>query len=278
MQSAAASPPGAAAAFPLRLRKSCGKARAVWGGKSCSGESHDVLHLDAATAGPAVTVRVIAPGQAQSGIIHDAARSHRGVERRSPASRRPQWPSVDPPRFSPGWFRRRAFGTLPELPAITASSGRPGLDGGQRLRELGCSVGARLVFDQTERRQIARGRCHQSETLTTYARRRGSGSSPRGRQPSGEHEQFPENEKRPEDCLVVAGQAERQVDVEVFFALLRVAACQVGQRATAPVHRNDRALHQYQRAQDGRPQKLTAGSSERNRDDATSEKEPDCCM
>ena len=108
--------------------------------------------------------------------------------------------------------------------------------------------------------------------------RRGSGSSPRGRQPSGEHEQFPEDEKRPEDCLVVAGQAERQVDVEVFFALLRVAACQVGQRATAPVHRNDRALHQYQRAQDGRPQKLTAGSSERNRDDATSEKEPDCCV
>ena len=80
---------------------------------------------------------------------------------------------------------------------------------------------------------------------------------PLGNQPSPEHETVPNDEKRPGDRLVVSGQPERQVDVEIVRAILCVAACQVSQRATAPVHRENRALHQYQSGQNCRPAKLT---------------------
>src|ERR1017187_3714608 len=76
---------------------------------------------------------------------------------------------------------------------------------------------------------------------------------PPGNQPQPEYEQLPNGEKRPKDCLIASGQPKRQIDVEVIRALLCVATCQISQRATAPVHREDRALDQYQPGQDGRP-------------------------
>src|ERR1039458_7600193 len=51
-------------------------------------------------------------------------------------------------------------------------------------------------------------------------------------------------------------------------------ACQIGQRATAAVHREDRALDQYQPSQDGCPSKTTLGGSNGNRHDASGEEEP----
>jgi len=70
-------------------------------------------------------------------------------------------------------------------------------------------------------------------------------ASPLGNQPPPEHEQFPNGEKRPKDRFVVSGQPKRQVDVKVVRAILCVATCQISQRATAPVHREDPALDQY---------------------------------
>ena len=61
-------------------------------------------------------------------------------------------------------------------------------------------------------------------------------------EPAPENEQFPNDEKRPEDRFVVAAQPKGQVDVKVVRAILCVASCQISQRATAPVQREDRAL------------------------------------
>jgi hypothetical protein len=93
-------------------------------------------------------------------------------------------------------------------------------------------------------------------------------------QPPHKHEQFPKGEKRPKDRFVVSGQPKRQVDVKVVRAILCVATCQISQRATAPVHREDRALDQYQPRQNCRHVKLTPSTSEGNRHNASGKEEP----
>ena len=96
----------------------------------------------------------------------------------------------------------------------------------------------------------------------------GQAGLPAGNQPPPQPEQFPGGEDRPIDRLVAPGQLgngsaldipliskalrtqreqdsrfgghnglKRQVDVEVVRALFRAAACQIGQRATAALHR-----------------------------------------
>jgi len=99
-------------------------------------------------------------------------------------------------------------------------------------------------------------------------------ASPRGNQPPPENEQFPNGEKRPKDRLVVSGQPKRQVDVKVVRAILGVAARQISQRATAPVHREDRALDQYQPGQNCRKAELAPSTDEGNRHNASGEEEP----
>ena len=99
-------------------------------------------------------------------------------------------------------------------------------------------------------------------------------ASPQGNQPPPEHEQFPNGEKRPKDRFVASGQPKRQVDVKVVRAILCVATRQISQRATAPVHREDRALDQYQPGQNCRQAKLTPSTSEGNRHNASGEEEP----
>jgi hypothetical protein len=93
-------------------------------------------------------------------------------------------------------------------------------------------------------------------------------------QPPPDHEQFPNGENRPTDRFVVSGQPKRKVDVRVIRAILCVAICQINQRAAAPVHSKDRALDQYQPSQKGGQAKLTPGSSEGNRHNASSKEEP----
>jgi hypothetical protein len=94
------------------------------------------------------------------------------------------------------------------------------------------------------------------ESMADFQDRRSTHSrevaSPLGNQPPPENEQFPNGEKRPKDRLVVSGQPKRQVDVKVVPAILCVAACQTSQRATAPVHREDRTFDQYQPGQNCR--------------------------
>ena len=95
-----------------------------------------------------------------------------------------------------------------------------------------------------------------------------------GNPPPPEHEQFPNDEKRPKDRLVAPGQPKRQVDVKVVRAILCVATRQISQRATAPVHREDRALDQYQPGQNCRQAKLTPGTSKGNRHNTSGKEEP----
>jgi len=95
-----------------------------------------------------------------------------------------------------------------------------------------------------------------------------------GNEPLPEHEQFSNNEKRTKYRFVASGQPKRQVDVEVIGALICVAACQISQRATAPVQREDRALNQNQPCEESRPTKMTLGTSKGNRHDASGEEEP----
>ncbi|HET9321385.1 MAG TPA: hypothetical protein VFO27_16465 [Bryobacteraceae bacterium] len=80
---------------------------------------------------------------------------------------------------------------------------------------------------------------------------------PPGKEPLPEHEQFSNDEKRTKYRFVASGQPKRQVDVEVIGALICVAICQISQRATAPVYREDGALNQYQPCEEGRPTKLS---------------------
>ena len=95
-----------------------------------------------------------------------------------------------------------------------------------------------------------------------------------GNPPPPEHEQFPNDEKRPKDHLVAPSQPKRQVDIKVVRAIPCVVTGQISQRATAPVHREDRALGKNQSSQNGRPSKLTPGTSEGNPHDASGEEEP----
>ena len=99
-------------------------------------------------------------------------------------------------------------------------------------------------------------------------------ASPLGNQPPPENDQFSNGEKRPKDRLVGSGHPKRQVDVKVAPAILRVAARQISQRATAPVHREDRALDQYRSALNCRQAKLTPSAGEGNRQNASGEEEP----
>ena len=99
-------------------------------------------------------------------------------------------------------------------------------------------------------------------------------ASPQGNQPPPEHKQFPNGEKRPKDRLVVSGQPKWQIDVKVVRAILCVATRQISQRATAPVHREDRALDHYQPSQNGRQAKLAPSTSEGNRHNASGKEEP----
>ena len=99
-------------------------------------------------------------------------------------------------------------------------------------------------------------------------------ASPQGNQPPPEHKQFPNGEKRPKDRLVVSGQPKRQVDIKVVSAILSVATCQIRHRAMAPVHREDRALDQYQPGQNCRQAKLTPGTSKGNRHNTSGKEEP----
>jgi hypothetical protein len=103
-------------------------------------------------------------------------------------------------------------------------------------------------------------------------------ASPPGNPPPPEREQLPKGEKRPKNHLVASGQPKRQVDVEVLCAILCVAACQISKRTTTPVHREDRALDQYQPTQNGRPAKLTPSTGDGNRHDASGEEEPNCSV
>ena len=100
-------------------------------------------------------------------------------------------------------------------------------------------------------------------------------ASPLENQPPPKHEQFPNGEKRPKDRLVVSGQPSRQVDVKVVRVILCVATRQISQRATAPIHREDRALDQYQPSQKGGQAKLAPSTSEGNRQNASGKEEPD---
>lgn len=95
-----------------------------------------------------------------------------------------------------------------------------------------------------------------------------------GNPPPPEYEQFPNDEKRPKDRLVAPGQPKRQVDVKVVRAIPCVVTGQISQRATAPVHREDRALGKNQSSQNDRPSKLTPGTSEGNSYNASGEEEP----
>src|ERR1017187_6659396 len=121
------------------------------------------------------------------------------------------------------------------------------------------------------------------ESLRQWLQRRGAGglrhlprqqAFPEEKRNPAQQEQFSDGEDRPKDRFVAPGQPKRQVDVEVIRALLCVATCQIGQRATAAVHREDRALDQYQPSQDGCPSKTTLGGSNGNRHDASGEEEP----
>jgi hypothetical protein len=99
-------------------------------------------------------------------------------------------------------------------------------------------------------------------------------ASPPGNQPPPENEQFPNGEKRPRDRLVASGQPKRHVDVKVVRAILCVAPRQISERASAPVHREDRALDQYQPRQNCRQAKLTPSTSEGNRHNASGKEQP----
>jgi hypothetical protein len=98
--------------------------------------------------------------------------------------------------------------------------------------------------------------------------------SPPGNQPPPEYEQFPNDEKRLKDCLVTSRQPKRQVDVKIVRAMLGVTSCHISQWAPAPVHREDRALDQYQSSQNGRQTKLPPSTSEGNSHNAYGEEEP----
>jgi hypothetical protein len=103
-------------------------------------------------------------------------------------------------------------------------------------------------------------------------------ASPQGNQPPRDNEQFPNGKKRPKDRLVVSGQPKWQVDVTVVCAILCVATCQISQRATAPVHREDRALDQYQPGQNYREAKLSPSTCEGNRHNTSCEEQPNRCV
>src|ERR1700730_1575959 len=87
-------------------------------------------------------------------------------------------------------------------------------------------------------------------------------ASPQGNEPPPENEQFPNGEERSKDHLIASRQPWRQVDVKVVPAILCVAACQISQRTTAPVHREDRALDQYQPGQNCRQAKLSPSTGD----------------
>lgn len=74
----------------------------------------------------------------------------------------------------------------------------------------------------------------------------------------------------------MSGQTKRKIDVKAFSALLCVAACQVGQRATTPVCGEDPALDQDEPSQDRRREKPAMGARNRNRHNASGEEEPNC--
>ena len=73
-------------------------------------------------------------------------------------------------------------------------------------------------------------------------------------------------------------QPKRQVDFEVIRALVCVAARQVGQRATALVPRENRALDQDESSQDNYREKPAVGARNGNRHNASGEGEPYSCV
>ena len=95
-----------------------------------------------------------------------------------------------------------------------------------------------------------------------------------GNQPLPERKQLTNGEECAKDRLVASGQPKRQVYIEVIRPRLCVATRQISQRATAAVCREDRALDQYQASQESHASKLTRGTGEGNRHDASGKEEP----
>ena len=97
-------------------------------------------------------------------------------------------------------------------------------------------------------------------------------------QPTLEQEQLASGEKRPKDRLVVPGQPQGQVDIEVGRPGLGVASRQISQWAAALIHRQDGTLEQYQPCQHRRSGEPSLGGSEGNCQYASSEEEPNRCV
>jgi hypothetical protein len=93
-------------------------------------------------------------------------------------------------------------------------------------------------------------------------------------QPPPEYIQFSSDEKPSKDCLVMAGQPKRQVNVEIIRTLFCVAGRQIGQWAAALIYSENRALNQNQPRLDGSPRKLAPGTRDGNRHNACNEEKP----
>lgn len=87
--------------------------------------------------------------------------------------------------------------------------------------------------------------------------------------------QGPQDPQGPEDALVVTGQPQRQVDVEIGFALLGVPGSQVGQGAAHAVEDQHQAFAQDHQAADADPGPTTGVGAPGDGGDAGDHKGPD---
>ena len=95
-------------------------------------------------------------------------------------------------------------------------------------------------------------------------------------EPTPKREQCYSEEERPEDSLVVAGEPERQVDIEIGCAVLCVASGEGGQGAAEVVCCEDNAFDQHQGGEGGGPSEAAHDGCDWYSYDADDEEEPDC--
>ena len=92
--------------------------------------------------------------------------------------------------------------------------------------------------------------------------------------PAHEREEYGRGEERPEDLLVVSSEPERQVDVEVVAALVRVPGRDVGQGAAHAIGGEHESFDRDDRDEESRGLELAALGDDRDGEDAGREHRP----